>query len=53
MCYGNKGVWVSQAVSMQLPFVVDFSGLRRNIVVLSLAIFCGGLGFGSWRWGCC
>jgi hypothetical protein len=53
MCYGSKGVWVSQAASMQLPFIVDFLGLRRNIVVLLRAIVCGGLGFVSWRWCCC
>jgi MFS family permease len=33
---------------MQFPFVVDFLGLRRNVVVLSLAIFCLGLGEEPW-----
>jgi hypothetical protein len=42
MRYGCKGVWINQAVSMQFPFDVDFLGLRRNIVVLSLAIFVQG-----------
>jgi len=41
-------VWVSQAVSRQLPFFVDFLGLRRNVVILSLAIFCVGLGEELW-----
>ena len=45
---GGKRVWVSQAVGRQLPFVVDFLGLRRNVVVLSLAIFCVGLGEELW-----
>jgi hypothetical protein len=53
MRHGGKRVWVSQTVSRQLSFVVDFLGLRRNVVVLSLAIFCVGLGFVSWRWCCC
>jgi MFS family permease len=48
MRHGGKRVWVSQAVSRQLPFVVDFLGLRRNVVVLSLAIFCVGLGEELW-----
>ena len=48
MRHGGKGVWISQAVSRQLPFVVDFLGLRRNVVVLSLAIFCVGLGEELW-----
>jgi hypothetical protein len=33
---------------MRFPFVVDFLGLRRNVVVLSLAIFCLGLGEELW-----
>jgi len=48
MRHGGKRVWVSQTVSRQLPFVVDFLGLRRNVVVLSLAIFCVGLGEELW-----
>ena len=48
MRHGGKRVWVRQAVSRQLPFVVDFLGLRRNVVVLSLAIFCVGLGEELW-----
>jgi hypothetical protein len=44
MRYGCKRIWINQAVSMQFPFVVDFLGLRRNVVVLSLAIICVGLG---------
>src|SRR5215510_13781741 len=48
MPHGGKRVWVSQAVGRQLPFVVDFLGLRRNVVVLSLAIFCVGLGEELW-----
>jgi hypothetical protein len=48
MRYGRKGVWINQTASMQFPFVVDFLGLRRNVVVLSLAIFCLGLGEELW-----
>jgi hypothetical protein len=48
MRHGSKGVWISQAISRPLPFVVDFLGLRRNVVVLSLAIFCVGLGEELW-----
>jgi MFS family permease len=33
---------------MHLPVIVDVLGLRRNIVVLSLAIFCVGLGEELW-----
>jgi hypothetical protein len=40
MPHGSRGVWISQAISMHLPVIVDVLGLRRNIVVLSLAIFC-------------
>jgi hypothetical protein len=38
MPHGSRGVWISQAISMRLPGIVDVLGLRRNIVVLSLAI---------------
>jgi MFS family permease len=48
MRHGRIGVWTNHAVSVQLPFVVDFLGLRRNVVVLSLAIFCVGLGEELW-----
>ena len=49
MRHGGKRVWVSQAVSRQLPFVVDFLGLRRNVVVLSLAILVLSLGEELWK----
>jgi MFS family permease len=39
---------MSQALSRPLPVIVDVLGLRRNIVVLSLAIFCVGLGEELW-----
>jgi MFS family permease len=48
MRHDSRGVWISQALSRPLPFVVDVLGLRRNIVVLSLAIFCVGLGEELW-----
>jgi MFS family permease len=48
MPHGSRGVWISQAISMRLPVIVDVLGLRRNIVVLSLAIFCVGLGEELW-----
>ena len=48
MPHGSRGVWISQAISMHLPVIVDVLGLRRNIVVLSLAIFCVGLGEELW-----
>jgi MFS family permease len=48
MTHGSRGVWISQAISMHLPGIVEVFGLRRNIVVLSLAIFCVGLGEELW-----
>jgi MFS family permease len=39
---------MSQALSRPLPVVIQVLGLRRNIVVLSLAIFCVGLGEELW-----
>jgi MFS family permease len=42
------GVWVGQTLGRPLPFVIQVLGLRRNIVVLSLAIFCVGLGEELW-----
>jgi MFS family permease len=48
MPYGRPGVWVSQALSRPLPVIVDVLGLRRNVVVLSLAIFGVGLGEELW-----
>ena len=48
MPHGRPGVWVSQALSRPLPVIVDVFGLRRNMVVLSLAIFCVGLGEELW-----
>jgi MFS family permease len=39
---------MSQALSRPLPVIVDVLGLRRNMVVLSLAIFCVGLGEELW-----
>jgi MFS family permease len=48
MPHGRPGVWVSQALSRPLPVIVDVFGLRRNIVVLSLAIFGVGLGEELW-----
>jgi hypothetical protein len=44
MRYGNAEAWLNQVVKAGLPVVIDGLGLRRNIVVLSLAIFCAGLG---------
>jgi MFS family permease len=48
MPHGHPGVWVSQALSRPLPVIVDVLGLRRNLMVLSLAIFCVGLGEELW-----
>ena len=48
MRHGRRGVWMSQALSRPLPVIVDVLALRRNIVVLSLAIFCVGLGEELW-----
>lgn len=48
MRHGSRGIWIGQALSMRLPVVVDVLGLRRNVVVLSLAIFCIGLGEELW-----
>src|SRR5687768_14522355 len=48
MPHGRPGVWVSQALSRPLPVIVEVFGLRRGIVVLSLAIFCVGLGEELW-----
>jgi MFS family permease len=48
MRYSSRGVWMSQALSRPLSIIVDVLGLRRNIVVLSLAIFCVGLGEELW-----
>lgn len=39
---------MSQALSRPLPVVIQVLGLRRNIVVLSMAIFCVGLGEELW-----
>jgi MFS family permease len=48
MHHASRGVWMRQALRQPLPFVVDVLGLRRNVVVLSLAIFCVGLGEELW-----
>jgi MFS family permease len=48
MSHGSRGVRMSQALSRPLPSVIDVLGLRRNIIVLSLAIFCVGLGEELW-----
>jgi MFS family permease len=48
MRHGSRGVWISQALSRPLPVLVDVLGFRRNIVVLSLATFCVGLGEELW-----
>jgi MFS family permease len=48
MPHGSRGVWISQAISLHLPVIVDVLGLSRNMVVLSLAIFCVGLGEELW-----
>ena len=46
--HSSRWVWMSQALSKPLPVIVDILGLRRNIVVLSLAIFGVGLGEELW-----
>jgi hypothetical protein len=46
--HGRPGVRVSQALSRPLPVIVEVFGLRRNIVVLSLASFGVGLGEELW-----
>jgi MFS family permease len=48
MRHGSAEVWLSQVVKGGLSVVIDGLGLRRNIVVLSLAIFCVGLGEELW-----
>jgi MFS family permease len=48
MRQGSAETWFSQVVQGGLSGVVDGLGLRRNIVVLSLAIFCVGLGEELW-----
>jgi MFS family permease len=48
MWSSRRGVWMSQALSRPLPVIVDVLGLRRDIVVLSLAIFGVGLGEELW-----
>src|SRR5262245_38845213 len=48
MPHGRPGVWVSQALCRPLPVMVEVFGLRRNIVVLSPAIFGVGLGEELW-----
>jgi len=42
------GTWISQVKGRGLPFLIDFLGLRRDLIVLSLAIFCVGLGEELW-----
>ena len=48
MHHGSAEAWLSQVVKGGLSVVIDGLGLRRNIVVLSLAIFCVGLGEELW-----
>jgi MFS family permease len=48
MRHDTRGVWISQALSRPLAFTSDVLGLRRNMVVLSLTIFCVGLGEELW-----
>jgi hypothetical protein len=48
MRHDTRGVWISQALSRPRAFTSDVLGLRRNMVVLSLAIFCVGLGEELW-----
>ena len=48
MRHDTRGVWISQALSRPRAFTIDVLGLRRNMVVLSLAIFCVGLGEELW-----
>jgi MFS family permease len=48
MRHGSAEAWLGQVVRGGLSVVIDALGLRRNIVVLSLAIFCVGLGEELW-----
>jgi MFS family permease len=48
MPHGRPGVWVSQALSRPLPAIGEVFGLRRHIVVLSLAVFGVWLGEELW-----
>ena len=48
MRYGNAEAWLNQVMKAGLPVVINGLGLRRNIVILSLAIFCVGLGAELW-----
>ncbi|HEX9870979.1 MAG TPA: MFS transporter [Candidatus Tectomicrobia bacterium] len=48
MHHGSAGAWLSRVVKVGLSVVTDGLALRRNIVVLSLAICCVGLGEELW-----
>jgi MFS family permease len=48
MRHGSAEAWLGQVVRGGFSVVIDGLGLRRNIVVLSLAIFCVGLGEELW-----
>jgi MFS family permease len=48
MRHGSAEAWLGQVVKGGLSVIIDGLGLRRNIVVLSLAIFCVGLGEELW-----
>jgi MFS family permease len=48
MRHGSAEAWLNQVVKMGLPALIDGLGLRRNVVVLSLAILCVGLGEELW-----
>jgi MFS family permease len=48
MHHGSAHAWLSQVVKVGLSVAIDGLGLRRNVVVLSLAIFCVGLGEELW-----
>jgi hypothetical protein len=48
MRYSSAGAWLSQIMKGGYSVVIDGLELRRNIVVLSLAIFCVGLGEKLW-----
>jgi MFS family permease len=48
MRHSSAEAWLGQVVKGGLCVVIDGLGLRRNIVVLSLAIFCVGLGEELW-----
>jgi MFS family permease len=48
MRLGSAEARFNQVVKVGLSVVIDGLGLRRNIVVLSLAIFCVGLGEELW-----